>query len=124
MFGGGIEIYDALIPVAGDDGVTDLPEDLATEAVRFSVQALKSVYLRTHPILNHQSIDFSATDRAKHLLGLAQLRAQLGVLCNERRPGKWIRAHGGSTVSCCRRLFGGFAKVEPEQDSFGLRQVA
>jgi hypothetical protein len=68
MFGGGIEIYDALFLIAGDDGVTDLPEDLAAKAVRFGVQALKSVYLRTRPILNHQSIDFSATNRAKHLL--------------------------------------------------------
>ena len=50
MFGGGVEIYDALFAIAGDDGVADLPEHFAAEAVRFGVQALEGIYCGPAPL--------------------------------------------------------------------------
>ena len=39
MFGGGVEVNDAIFPVAHDDGVADLRQDFPAEAIGFGIQA-------------------------------------------------------------------------------------
>lgn len=59
--GGGIEIGDALFAIHGDDGVADLREHFAAEAVRFRVDPLQGENLRTGGTLHDQRINLAGT---------------------------------------------------------------
>jgi hypothetical protein len=80
-----------LVEVGCDDGIADLREQLAAEAVLLSVEALEGEELRSSGGFHYERIDFTGADRPQHLFRFLQTRAQHRVFGEKRFVGGGYR---------------------------------
>ena len=101
--------------VGCDDGIADLRQQLAAEAVLLGVEALEGEELRSGGGFHHERIDLAGADRAQHFFGLLQPRAQLRVLGAKRFVGGGCCTHRHSNL---RNLISHSSAADPARAGY------
>ena len=122
-FSGSVQINDAHFAIDRYHRIADLRQHFGPSSVRFGILTLASIDLWPVGAFDHERVYFAPANRAKRILRLLQSRVQFGVFCEKYRSGGRFY---GQDVSAflADNVFSVASEIEPEQDPFGLRQVA